>query len=111
MRIKSVLSALVWVTVVGQHLPMNVSAQTPTPSNAPTFDMKAVTCKELMLSNSENQELMMSLFQGFFNGQKNETLLNINQLAKVTDEIKNYCLENPNQTLMSAFEKYRGGTQ
>lgn len=107
MRIKSVLSALVWVTVVGQSLAMNVLAQTS--SNAPTFDMNAVTCKDLMLSNSENQELMMSLFQGFFSGQKNETLLDIDQLAKVTDEVKNYCLENPNETLISAFQKYRGG--
>lgn len=107
MGIKSVLSVLVGVTIVGQSFAMNVKAQTP--SNTSTFDMKDVTCRDLMLSNSENQELMISLFQGFFSGQENETLLDIAELAKVTDEVKNYCLDNPNKTLMSGFEKYRDG--
>ncbi|MGK7931544.1 MAG: HdeA/HdeB family chaperone [Microcystaceae cyanobacterium] len=106
MQIKSFLSALVWVTVMGQSLAMTAQAQSS--SNVSTFDMKAITCKDLMLSNSENQELMMSLFQGFFSGRSNETLLDIEELATVTDQVRNYCLNNPNKTLMSAFEQYRG---
>jgi hypothetical protein len=105
MGIKSALSALVLVTVVGQSLALTAKAEAQ--SNASMFNMETVTCKELMLAGSENRALMMSLFHGFFNGKKNETLLDTERLAKITDEIENYCADNPQKTLMSVFEKYR----
>lgn len=109
MRIKSVLSALVLVTVVGQSLALTAKAETQ--SNALMFNMETVTCKELMLAGSDNRELMMSLFHGFFSGKKNETLLDTERLAKITDEIEDYCAENPKKTLMSVFEEYRGSSR
>jgi acid stress chaperone HdeB len=97
------------VTVFGQSLALTAKAETQ--SNVSTFNMETVTCKELMLAGSDDRELMMSLFHGFFNGKKNETLIDADRLAKITDEIENYCADNPKKTLISVFEEYRGSSR
>ena len=74
-------------------------------------NMATVTCRELLLAGSENRALMMSLFHGFFNGKKNETVLDTDKLAKITDEIENSCADNPKKTLISVFEQYRGNSR
>ena len=99
------LSALAIANFMGVIVITDVNAQTA--NNTSTFDMKDISCKELMLSSSENRELIMSLFHGFINGKKNETRLDPNQLAKVTDDIQNYCVDNPQAALLEVFEKYR----
>lgn len=106
MCIKYVLPTLALVAIVGQTATMTANGQTQ--SNASMFNLGTVTCKDLMLSESEDKRLTISLFHGFFNGRKNETRIDANQLAQVTDEIENYCVDNPKSTLMSAFQKYRG---
>jgi hypothetical protein len=100
------LSALVAATVLSAGLAVSVKAESN--ANTSLFDMKTVSCKELMLAGSDDRDLMMSLFHGFMNGRKNETQLDPNQLSKVTDEIQNYCVNNPNTNLLEVFEKYRG---
>lgn len=106
MRVQFALPALILVTIVGQSLAPIAKAQTR--SNASMFNMEAVTCRELMLAGSDNRALMMSLFHGFFNGKKNETTIDADRLAKITDEIENTCVDNPKRTVMSVFQEYRG---
>lgn len=109
MRIKSALSALVLVTIIGQSLALTAKAESK--SNGAMFNMETFTCKDLMLASSDDRQLMMSLFHGFFNGKNNETLLNVDQLAKITDQIENYCADNPKKPLMSVFKEYRSGSR
>lgn len=99
------LSALAIANLIGASVITGVKAQTANTTSA--FDLKDISCRELMLSDSENRELMMSLFHGFMNGRKNETQLDPNQLAKATDDIQNYCVDNPKAALLEVFEKYR----
>ncbi|MEG3439353.1 HdeA/HdeB family chaperone [Pannus brasiliensis CCIBt3594] len=106
MRIQFALPALILVTIASQSLAPIAKAETR--SNPSMFNMEAVTCRELLLASSENRALMMSLFHGFFNGKKNETMFDVDRLAQLTDQIENVCADNPKRTLISVFQEYRG---
>ncbi|MGA1622886.1 MAG: HdeA/HdeB family chaperone [Synechocystis sp.] len=105
MKKRFVLSALAIANLMSVSAVAEANAETT--KDAEMFDMKAVSCRELMLAGTDNRGLMMSLFHGFISGQKNETTFNPDTLATVTDDIQNYCIDNPNAELLDVFKKYR----
>jgi hypothetical protein len=101
MRFKSVISVLALTTIFGQGLMVanKVEAQS-------MFDLNALTCKELLLSDSEDRTAILSLFHGFFNGKNNQTVMDTAKAAMMTDKILSHCADNSQKTVMSVFEEY-----
>ena len=70
-----------------------------------TFDLMKLTCKELMRGNDSDREIGIAFYHGFLAGQKNEQTMDLHAASALTDAVKEYCLSNPTETVMSAFTK------
>jgi hypothetical protein len=101
MRFKYVISVLALATICGQSVVIANKAEAQS-----TFNLETLTCKELMLSDSDDRNMIMSLFHGFFQGKNNQTVMDTAKAAKITDEILNKCADNSQTTVMSVFEEY-----
>lgn len=66
-------------------------------------DLGKLTCKELMRGNDSDREIGIAFYQGFLAGKKNEQIIDIQAASSLTDSVKDYCLSNPNATVMDAF--------
>jgi len=71
----------------------------------PVIDISKMTCKELMMGNDADREGGMAFFQGFLAGKKNNPVVDVNSAADLADRVKDFCLSNPESTVMQAFEK------
>ncbi len=71
------------------------------------IELKSINCRELLLMNGEDVGLTMIFFHGYMSGKNNDVSFDPNAFAKATDQVRNYCIDNPQESLMSVFEKYR----
>lgn len=106
MSIKKLLSGLVVVLVVGEIATMAAYAQRNTPGKA-KFDLSKVTCRELLLMEGEEQDFTIVFYHGMMNGKNNDMMFDELALATSTDNIMNHCIDNPNDTVINAFTKFR----
>lgn len=68
--------------------------------------IEEVTCKDLLLMY-DDQEATLVFFHGFMSGKKGEMVYDDKELTESTDKILNHCIENPADSVLSAFEKFR----
>lgn len=73
----------------------------------PKIELKSVNCRELLLMNGEDAGFTMIFFHGYMSGKNNDVSFDPNAFAAVTDKVRNYCIDNPEELVMSVFEKYR----
>ena len=69
-----------------------------------TVDVAKITCNQLILEKiTESQNIALWL-SGYYHAKRNTTLVDTQQLAANVQKIKQYCLHNPNVTVMQAVE-------
>jgi hypothetical protein len=68
------------------------------------IELKAINCREVLKMEGKERELTLVFFHGFFTGKNNEMTINIDSLKNKTDKILDYCINNPNDSLIRAFE-------
>lgn len=83
-----------------------ISAQ-PETQPAPPIDLEAVTCRDLLLMDGEEEENTILFMHGYMSGKREETMIDVGQLVAVTDEVKQTCIEQPSEPVMQVFEQYR----
>lgn len=69
------------------------------------YDLTKMTCKELMSGNDMDRAIGLGVFHGFLMGRKNNTVADVPAMAVVSDEVTDFCLSNPNSTVMDAFTR------
>ncbi|MEA5508381.1 HdeA family protein [Crocosphaera sp. UHCC 0190] len=70
-------------------------------------DLSKVSCRELLKMPGEDKRLTLVFFHGFISAKKNQMMVDSIALREATNQVTDYCIDNPDATLMSAFEKYR----
>ena len=75
--------------------------------NDSTVELKTVACRSLMKLNDSDKESTISFFHGYISGRKKESTADVPVLGRVTDRVIDHCIDNPDDTLLSVFEKYR----
>ena len=76
-------------------------------TDGPIIDLGSMTCRELLQMPGEEEENTLIFLHGFMSGKNNELMLDVQALTAVTDQVRNYCIDNPEEGLLSAFERYR----
>ena len=69
------------------------------------IDIAKFTCKELMAGSDTDREVGLSYYHGYMAGKKKLSALDVNSVAAQTDKVRDYCLSNPNSTVLDAFNK------
>jgi len=71
------------------------------------YQIDKTTCRELLQMSGESRDFSMIFMHGFMSGKKNELLFDAPTLTAATDVAVDYCINNPDSTLLSAFEVAR----
>jgi len=71
-----------------------------------TVEIEKVTCRDLLLM-FDDQEATLVFFHGFLSGKKGEMLYKDQELTDATDKILEHCVDNPAESVLSVFEKFR----
>lgn len=82
---------------------MSVRAADPPSQNA--RDLRDNTCKDVMRLSGQDRDVALALAHGYVLGKKGTTKYEIDNLAQITDKFIDYCLDNPKENALAAFEK------
>lgn len=73
-----------------------------------TVDVAKITCDQFTLYKITDPQNIAIWLSGYYHGQRNETLVDTQQLAANLRKIKDYCNLKPNDTVMHAVESVFG---
>ena len=71
-----------------------------------TRDLKNNQCKDVMILSGEDREIAIAFAHGYMLGKKNTTRYVPAELGDATDKFMDYCLDNPKDNALAAFEKF-----
>lgn len=66
-----------------------------------------ITCREALKMGGDERAFTVIFFHGFISGKKGQTLFDGPALMEATDKIADYCIDNPSEKLIKAFETIR----
>ena len=69
-------------------------------------DLNNYLCKDLIRFSGTTRDIAIGVLHGFYLGKKNTMTYDIESLSKKTDEVFEYCLDNPNSKTLAAFGKF-----
>jgi acid stress chaperone HdeB len=69
-----------------------------------TIDVAKITCEQFVLMTVAPPDYLAAWLSGFYNGKRNNTVIEVQQLKDNAEKVKRYCLYNKG-TLMEAIEK------
>ena len=67
-----------------------------------TLDVAKITCDQYILYKITNPKNIAMWLSGYYNGKRDNTVLDTGALEKDADKLRDYCLTNPNTTVMQA---------
>jgi hypothetical protein len=102
-RIKVMRVWLVTVASAFAILAPNAQAQV-------SVDLAKVTCRQYLFDNliSANAPMVAVWLSGYFNGKRNNTVIDISAFKKNKDIVEDYCRMNQDVTLIDAVTKALG---
>ena len=71
-----------------------------------TKDLKDSQCRDVMILSGEDREIAIAFVHGYMLGKKNTTRYVPEKLGEATDKFMDYCLDNPKDNALAAFEKF-----
>ena len=78
------------------------------PAGAAEGDVVDIThylCKDIMRMSDQERAVSLGVLHGYRLGKKGATSFISEDLAKVSNEFVEYCLDNPHEKAMASFEK------
>ncbi len=69
-------------------------------------DLKDNQCRDVMILSGEDREIAIAFAHGYMLGKKNTTEYVPEELGNATDMFMDYCLDNPKENALEAFEKF-----
>jgi HdeA/HdeB family len=75
-----------------------------------TVDVAKITCRQYLFDRnvSPRAPMVANWLSGYFNGQKNNTVVDLGTMAKNKDKVEDYCRLNQDVTLMEAAKTALG---
>ncbi len=71
------------------------------------LDIQTIDCRTMLKMDDEEQEFTMIFFHGYKSGQEGNAIFNGPEFLAATNAIMDYCIDNPAETLMKAFNEKR----
>ena len=68
-------------------------------------DISHYLCKDIMRMTNEERAVSMGVLHGYRLGKKSETSFVSEELAKVSNDFVEYCLDNPHEKALASFVK------
>lgn len=68
-------------------------------------DFGTLSCKDIMRLSGEDRDIALAFAHGYRLGKMNTTRYDVDTLAQITDRFIDYCLDNPKDNALAAFEK------
>jgi hypothetical protein len=69
-----------------------------------TIDVAKITCEQLVLLQVADPDHLAIWLNGYYNGKRNTTTINVEELKENARKVRSYCLYNRNGTVMEAVE-------
>jgi HdeA/HdeB family len=75
-----------------------------------TVDVAKITCRQYLFDRtfSPRASMIANWLSGYFNGQKNNTVVDLGAMAKNKDKVEDYCRINQDVTLLEAAKSALG---
>lgn len=70
-----------------------------------SVDLQKMTCKQLMAGSDADRDGGVAFFHGYMAGKKNTTVIELDKASALSDLVEDFCLSNPESTVMDAFTK------
>jgi hypothetical protein len=70
-----------------------------------TVDMASVSCRDLMIEDDLGKSAILGYLLGYASGLSSDTVLVATTVETVAEGLVNYCLDNPTENLIKAFDK------
>lgn len=70
------------------------------------LDLTTVSCKDMLLMEGDQRDSTIVFFHGMMIGKNGSTVLDAQTLSNTTDKVLEHCVNNPQDKLISVFEKY-----
>ena len=84
----------------------------PAPADAQvTLDVAKITCDQFTGYTITNPRDIALWLSGYYNGKKNNTIVEPQKLTADTQKLTQYCLSKPNMALMQAVQKVFGAAK
>ena len=71
------------------------------------IDLNTIDCRTLLQMDGDDQDSTILFFHGLMTAKNNESVILVDKLGEATDNVINYCIDNPDDTLLNTFTKYR----
>ena len=75
-----------------------------------SIDVSKITCDQVR-SKIANPVAVALWLNGYYAGKRNETTIDVISLDRNAEKVSEYCLSNPDTTLMKAIESAAGATK
>jgi acid stress chaperone HdeB len=70
-----------------------------------TIDVSKISCDQLVTARVASPDYIAIWLSGFYNGKRNNTIIDVQRLQDNAQKIRTYCLYNNKGTVMEAVEK------
>ncbi|MGK7908909.1 MAG: HdeA/HdeB family chaperone [Synechococcus sp.] len=70
-------------------------------------DVTALTCRDLLLMDGDDEESATLFLQGYISGKNAEVTINTDAVRVATDRSIEQCIDEPDSTILSIFEQNR----
>jgi acid stress chaperone HdeB len=70
-----------------------------------TIDVSKISCNQLATAKVASPDYIAIWLSGFYNGKRNNTIIDVQQLQDNAQKVRTYCLYNGKGTVMEAVEK------
>ena len=70
-----------------------------------SIDIATYLCKDIMRMESESRSVYLGVLHGYVLGKKGTTSTDHNGAEKLSTDFVEYCLDNPHDNALAAFEK------
>jgi hypothetical protein len=102
--LQSDIRAIAVATLVALSV-ADISALAAEPPSQNARDLRSNTCKDVMRLSGQDRDVALAVAHGYVLGKKGTTKYEIDNLAQITDKFIDYCLDNPQENALAAFEK------
>ena len=71
------------------------------------LQMEEFTCRDMLVRSGFERDFTIAYMHGYMSGKLNETTFDANKLTLATDAVLDFCISNPDASIIAAFEKAR----
>jgi hypothetical protein len=73
-----------------------------------TIDVAKITCEQFVMGKIADSRTISIWLSGFYNGTRNNTVLDVSTLQKNSQDVMDYCFSHRNVILMNAVKNIFG---